>query len=127
MERKWARAGVEPLLSELMSDPIVHLLMLSDNITSEDVWGAIRVYWELQQQAQAHDPVIINNMVAVQTSPNCPLPPSLRVCVEKVDAMSGPSPNRGVGGTTVAYQQTAPMHDRKGHTLRVGVRRSTSR
>lgn len=127
MERKWARTGVEPPLSELMSDPIVHLLMLRDNITSEDVGGAIRVYRELQHQAQAHDPIIINNMVAVQTSPNCPRPPSLRVCVEKADAMSGPSPNRGGGSATATHQKTAPMHDKKGHTFRVGVRRSTSK
>jgi hypothetical protein len=127
VERKWAQSGVEPPLPELMSDPIVHLLMLRDNITSEDVWSAIRVYWELQRQVQACHPFINDDMTAIQTSPNRPVSPSLRVCVEKVDAMSGPSLNRGLGSTTATHQQTAPMHDKKGHTLRVGVRRSTSR
>lgn len=127
MERKWARARVEPLLSELMSDPIVRLLMLHDNITSEDVWSVIRVYWEQQRQVQAHRPVVIDNIAAIQTSPNCPVPPSVHVCVDKVDAVSSPSPNRGGGSTTATCQQTARRYDKKGSTLRVGFRRSTSR
>ena len=127
MERKWTQSGVEPPLSELTSDPIVHLLMLRDNITSEDVWSAIRVYWEQQRRVRACHPFINDDMAAIQTSPNCPVPPLLRACVDKVDAVSGPSPNRGGGSTTATCQQTARRYDKKGSTLRVGVRRSTSR
>lgn len=35
---KWARRGAEPALVDVMSDPIVHLLMRRDHLRATDVW-----------------------------------------------------------------------------------------
>lgn len=34
----WGRSGIEPALHELMNDPIMHLLLRRDGLTSEAVW-----------------------------------------------------------------------------------------
>jgi hypothetical protein len=39
----WSEAGPEPELSDVLADPIVHLVMRRDRLTSEDVWFAVRV------------------------------------------------------------------------------------
>jgi hypothetical protein len=36
-DRRWAWAGVEPTVSELLSDPIAVLLMRADRLTATDV------------------------------------------------------------------------------------------
>ena len=41
--RLWATAGCEPTLEEVMSDPLVALVMRRDRLTRENVWAAIRV------------------------------------------------------------------------------------
>jgi hypothetical protein len=41
MSQRYAVAGIEPRLEELMADPIVHLLMRRDRIRSEHVWAAV--------------------------------------------------------------------------------------
>lgn len=32
----------EPTIDEVMADPIVHLMMRSDGVAPEDVWGIVR-------------------------------------------------------------------------------------
>ena len=41
--RVWATAGSEPTLEEVMSDPLVALVMRRDRLTGENVWAAIRI------------------------------------------------------------------------------------
>ncbi|WP_119460689.1 hypothetical protein [Rhodospirillaceae bacterium SYSU D60014] len=43
MKHRWARAGTEPTLAELLSDPITHQLLKRDRLSPEMVWSAIRV------------------------------------------------------------------------------------
>ena len=37
----WATAGIEPRLSELLSDPILHLVLRRDRLTLADVHAAV--------------------------------------------------------------------------------------
>ena len=37
----WSKAGIEPSLTEVMNDPIVHLVMRRDSLTSDEVWSVI--------------------------------------------------------------------------------------
>jgi len=39
----WSEAGPEPRLSDVLADPIVHLVMRRDRLTPEDVRRAVRV------------------------------------------------------------------------------------
>lgn len=39
---KWSEAGVEPEVEDLLSDPIVNLILERDRISRDDVWAAIR-------------------------------------------------------------------------------------
>ncbi len=39
----WSEAGLEPNLSDLLADPIVHLVIRRDRLTPEDVRAAVRV------------------------------------------------------------------------------------
>lgn len=41
-QKNWAGAGLEPLLSEILSDPIVHLVMARDGLTPADVWPQLQ-------------------------------------------------------------------------------------
>lgn len=41
METKWIQPSAEPTLRELMSDPIVLLLMRRDGVTPADLWTEI--------------------------------------------------------------------------------------
>ena len=37
----WSQAGVEPTLSEMLADPIVHLVMARDGLSRADVERAV--------------------------------------------------------------------------------------
>ncbi len=37
----WSKAGIEPTLAEVMNDPIVHLVMRRDSLTSDEVWSVV--------------------------------------------------------------------------------------
>lgn len=37
----WSSYGVEPELSEVMRDPLVHLIMRRDGISQHEVWRAV--------------------------------------------------------------------------------------
>ena len=37
----WSKAGIEPTLTEVMNDPIVHLVMRRDSLTPDEVWSVI--------------------------------------------------------------------------------------
>ena len=39
----WSEAGPEPEISELLADPIVHLVMRRDGLTEKDVRAAVHV------------------------------------------------------------------------------------
>ena len=39
----WSEAGLEPNLSKLLADPIVHLVMRRDGLTTDDVRAAVRL------------------------------------------------------------------------------------
>lgn len=43
MEQKQAWLHGEPTIEEVMADPIVHFVMRSDGIRSEDVWETVRL------------------------------------------------------------------------------------
>lgn len=43
-ERRWAGTGIEPSLQEIMSDPIVHLVMRRDRLVPADLWRVIAVF-----------------------------------------------------------------------------------
>jgi|GEM_PF-1949010 len=38
---KWSVRGEEPLLDELMQDPIIELVMKRDNLAVQDVWKVV--------------------------------------------------------------------------------------
>ena len=38
----WRTGGIEPTVQDLMSDPIMALMLRHDRITPDDVWAAIR-------------------------------------------------------------------------------------
>lgn len=38
---KWAQAGEEPKLQDLMADPMVALIMARDNLKADDVWKVV--------------------------------------------------------------------------------------
>ncbi|MDV7340294.1 hypothetical protein RYZ26_11865 [Terasakiella sp. A23] len=38
---KWSQRGEEPKLNDLMSDPIVGLIMARDNLQANDVWKVV--------------------------------------------------------------------------------------
>ncbi|NVJ92607.1 MAG: hypothetical protein HWE34_13170 [Methylocystaceae bacterium] len=38
---KWAEFGEEPKLKDIMSDPIVALIMARDNLKANDVWEVV--------------------------------------------------------------------------------------
>lgn len=42
MKKRWATAGVEPSLAEILSDPILHQVMRRDRLSPEAVRAAIR-------------------------------------------------------------------------------------
>lgn len=103
MERKWVQSGIEPPLSELMSDPIVHLLMLSHNITSQDVWSAIAPYWGRPRREQPS--VVIDEIATTETLPSCHAPPSTRACGSKKDVGSESSLGRSGRGTMATHRE----------------------
>jgi hypothetical protein len=37
----WSSYGIEPDLTEVMADPLVHLVMRRDRIGQQDVWQAV--------------------------------------------------------------------------------------
>lgn len=39
----WSESGAEPELAEMMSDPLVHLVLARDGLTHDDLWNAVRV------------------------------------------------------------------------------------
>ena len=39
----WSEAGPEPKLSEMLADPIVHLVMRRDGLTMDDLHAAVRL------------------------------------------------------------------------------------
>ncbi len=39
--KRWRRGGVEPGIEELLTDPIVGLVLQRDRITLDDVWAVI--------------------------------------------------------------------------------------
>jgi hypothetical protein len=39
---RWARAGIEPSLDEILSDPIVGVVMARDAVTADEVRAAMR-------------------------------------------------------------------------------------
>lgn len=41
VSNKWASHGEEPLLKDLMEDPIVALIMKRDNLKADDVWNVV--------------------------------------------------------------------------------------
>jgi hypothetical protein len=41
MTQDYREAGVEPSVEDLMSDPIVHLILRRDRITPADTWTAV--------------------------------------------------------------------------------------
>jgi len=41
LANKWAQSGEEPLLKDVMSDPIVGLIMARDNLEEDDVWKVL--------------------------------------------------------------------------------------
>lgn len=41
MAQDYREAGVEPSVEDLMSDPIVHLILRRDRITPADTWAAV--------------------------------------------------------------------------------------
>ncbi len=40
--KRWRVGGVEPRVEDLLTDPIVDLILRHDRITLDDVWAAIR-------------------------------------------------------------------------------------
>lgn len=38
IDQDWGMGGIEPPLQELMNDPIMHLLLRRDGLTSKAVW-----------------------------------------------------------------------------------------
>lgn len=40
-DKRWRRGGVEPRIEELLTDPIVGLVLQRDRITLDDVWAVI--------------------------------------------------------------------------------------
>jgi len=46
-----AKAGIEPPLSELLADPVLHALLRRDGITVEDVLAAVRRWHHAQLAA----------------------------------------------------------------------------
>ena len=41
LKNKWSVRGEEPLLDELMQDPIIELVMKRDNLAVQDVWKVV--------------------------------------------------------------------------------------
>ena len=41
-KQHWKQGGIEPEVEELLTDPIVALVLRRDRITLDDVWDAIR-------------------------------------------------------------------------------------
>lgn len=41
LSNKWAQAGQEPSLKEMMADPIVAMVMARDNLQADDVWKVV--------------------------------------------------------------------------------------
>lgn len=39
--KKWEGRGIEPPIEDVMSDPIVALIMARDNIDKDDVWKVV--------------------------------------------------------------------------------------
>ena len=37
----WSGAGIEPVLADVMNDPIVHLVMRCDSLTPDEVWSFV--------------------------------------------------------------------------------------
>ena len=41
LTKKWSVRGEEPLLDDLMKDPIIKLVMKRDNLAAQDVWNVV--------------------------------------------------------------------------------------
>ncbi len=41
LSKNWTEGGEEPSLNEVMSDPIVELVMARDNLKHDDVWKVV--------------------------------------------------------------------------------------
>lgn len=41
--KAWSEAGIEPSLTEVLGDPIVHLVMRRDGVSLDDVRAAVRL------------------------------------------------------------------------------------
>jgi len=39
----WSESGTEPELAEMMTDPLVQLVMARDGLTHDDLWNAVLV------------------------------------------------------------------------------------
>lgn len=44
----------EPTIDEVMADPIVHLMMRSDGVAPEDVWGIVRTVSAYLRERRGH-------------------------------------------------------------------------
>ena len=42
ISKRWRFGGVEPKVEDLLTDPIMQLILRHDRITLDDVWSAIR-------------------------------------------------------------------------------------
>lgn len=51
--QRWRDGGIEPSLEELLSDPIMSILLDHDRLTRDDVWTAIRGAMRLTPPAKA--------------------------------------------------------------------------
>jgi hypothetical protein len=63
--RDWKRGGTEPPLQELMNDPIMHLLLQRDGLTSE-------VIWQFLEQARHHPGKIGGSLARQVSQPSSP-------------------------------------------------------
>ena len=50
---KWATAGVEPSLHDMMADPIVRVVMRHDGVSSEELRGMIEALRARRREAAA--------------------------------------------------------------------------
>jgi hypothetical protein len=41
LKNKWMHKGEEPLLNDLMRDPMIELVMKRDNLAAKDVWKVV--------------------------------------------------------------------------------------
>lgn len=54
MKNRWATAGVEPTLAEILSDPILHQVMRRDRLNPDMVRAAIRAGQDALRRRAGH-------------------------------------------------------------------------